>query len=134
MMMTRTFRYGLSRWAAAAAIGAVMAAPYAPQDAEEQPAPPPAQPSATAEDAEPAAKETQEESPKWTSLSLDDLLLRRLEPGPLDLKQCWREAGAAARELGSHLAWNDSEIKQAAAELRDGITRDLGAAGIPLPD
>lgn len=69
---------------------------------------------------------------EW-ALSLDDLLLRRLEPGPLDLKQCWREAPAAARELGSHLAWSDQEVTRAAAELRDGITRDLGAAGIPLP-
>lgn len=70
---------------------------------------------------------------EW-ALSLDDLMLRRLEPGPLDLKHCWREAPAAARELGSHLDWSDQDIEQAATELRDGIARDLSAAGIPLPD
>lgn len=69
---------------------------------------------------------------EW-ALSLDDLLLRRLEPGPLDLVQCWREAPAAARELGIRLDWSDQEAEQAAAELRDGIARDLDAAGVPLP-
>jgi len=66
-------------------------------------------------------------------LSLDDLLLRRLEPGTLDLKQCWRDAPSAARELGPHLDWTDQEIQHATEELRDGISRDLSAAGIPLP-
>ena len=68
---------------------------------------------------------------EW-ALSLDDLLLRRLEPGPLDLKQCWREAPEAAREFGSHLGWSDSQAARAAADLQDGIGRDLEAAGIPL--
>ncbi len=70
---------------------------------------------------------------EW-ALSLDDLMLRRLEPGALDLKHCWREAPATARELGSHLGWTGEDIEQAAAELRDGIARDLSAASIPLPD
>jgi glycerol-3-phosphate dehydrogenase len=69
---------------------------------------------------------------EW-ALSLDDLMLRRLEPGPLDLKHCWRETPAAARELGSHLGWSEHDTRQAATELREGIARDLSAAGIPLP-
>lgn len=69
---------------------------------------------------------------EW-ALSLDDLLLRRLEPGPLDLAQCWREAPAAARELGTRLDWSDHDIEEAAAGFRDGIERDLEAAGVPLP-
>ncbi|MFQ5524770.1 MAG: FAD-dependent oxidoreductase [Thermoanaerobaculia bacterium] len=69
---------------------------------------------------------------EW-ALSLDDLLLRRLEPGPLDLKACWSEAPAAAHELGSRLGWTDDEIRHQAAELRGGIERDLEAADVPLP-
>ena len=68
---------------------------------------------------------------EW-ALGLDDLLLRRLEPGPLDLKACWREAPEAARELGTYLAWSDDEVESQAAEFRDGIERDLEAAGVPL--
>ncbi len=69
---------------------------------------------------------------EW-ALGLDDLLLRRLEPGPLDLKACWREAPDAARELGSHLGWSEGETNHAASDLRGGIERDLAAAGVPLP-
>lgn len=70
---------------------------------------------------------------EW-ALGLDDLLLRRLQPGPLDLKACWREAPEAARELGRRLGWTDADIESQATELRDGIGWDLEAAGVPLPD
>ncbi len=69
---------------------------------------------------------------EW-ALSLDDLMLRRLEPGPLDLRHCWSEAPSAARELGSHLCWSDRDIERAAAEFRAGVERELTAAGVPLP-
>lgn len=68
---------------------------------------------------------------EW-ALSLDDLLLRRLEPGPLDLKECWREAPAAALEFGERLGWSSKQAAEAAAQFRDGIERDLTAAGVPL--
>ncbi len=69
---------------------------------------------------------------EW-ALGLDDLLLRRLEPGPLDLKQCWQEAPAAAHRLGTLLDWSEDEIATQTAEFRSEIETDLGAAGVAPP-
>jgi glycerol-3-phosphate dehydrogenase len=69
---------------------------------------------------------------EW-ALCLDDLLLRRIGPGPLDLRFCWRVAPRAARQMGARLGWSESEIEREIVELRRGIERDLSAAGAPPP-
>ncbi|MDH3745048.1 MAG: glycerol-3-phosphate dehydrogenase/oxidase [Acidobacteriota bacterium] len=69
---------------------------------------------------------------EW-ALSLDDLLLRRIGSGQLDLKAVWALAPASARKLGDLLGWSHAEEKAEVAELRGGVERDLRAAGASSP-
>lgn len=69
---------------------------------------------------------------EWT-LSLDDLLLRRLLPGQLDLHACWKLAPFAAQRMAQLLNWTDSQVREQVGSFRDGIQRDLSSAGLPAP-
>ncbi len=64
-------------------------------------------------------------------LALDDLLLRRLAPGPLDLYACLKSAPQAAELLGERLGWTVDERKQQLAAFHQGVTGDLQSAGLP---
>ena len=68
---------------------------------------------------------------EW-ALSLDDLLLRRIGPGALDLEACLEMAPTAARIMAVHLEWSEAETEREIEEFRDGARRDLEAAGVPL--
>ncbi len=65
---------------------------------------------------------------EW-ALTLDDLLLRRLLPGALDLKACYEMAPRAARTMAEHLGWSAGEEAAQVREFREGVDRDL--AGVP---
>ena len=67
---------------------------------------------------------------EW-ALSLDDLLIRRIGPGALDLKSCLELAKPAAEIMAARLGWSDEETAREIVEFRRGCQRDLQAAGIP---
>ncbi len=69
---------------------------------------------------------------EW-ALSLDDLLLRRIGPGALDLRASWELAPRVGRKAGELLGWSAAERDEAVAELRSGLAGDLAAAGAPPP-
>jgi glycerol-3-phosphate dehydrogenase len=62
---------------------------------------------------------------EW-ALTLDDLLLRRLLPGALDLKACRELAPRAARAMAGHLGWSASEEADQVRAFAEGVDRDLG--------
>jgi glycerol-3-phosphate dehydrogenase len=66
---------------------------------------------------------------EW-ALGLDDLLLRRLGPGPLDLRACHAQAGRAAALLAEALGWTAAERDHHLQEFRSGVESDLVAAGL----
>ncbi|MDH3253965.1 MAG: glycerol-3-phosphate dehydrogenase/oxidase [Acidobacteriota bacterium] len=66
---------------------------------------------------------------EWT-LSLDDLLLRRIGPGALDLKSCIAQAEPAARLMAARLGWSKEDTRREIDEFHAGARRDLAAAGI----
>ena len=70
---------------------------------------------------------------EW-GLSLDDLLLRRLGPGALDLRLVWEKTPRVARTLARLLEWSAGDESHAVAEMRAGLAGDLAAAGAPLPE
>ncbi len=67
---------------------------------------------------------------EW-ALSLDDLLLRRIGPGQLDLKTARTMADPAAGRLGALLGWSAEQRREQVEAFEAGIGRDLAAAGIP---
>jgi glycerol-3-phosphate dehydrogenase len=69
---------------------------------------------------------------EW-ALSLDDLLLRRIGPGPLDLGHCLEIAPIVARIMARELGWSESEVARELDEFRSEARRDLEAAGVRLP-
>ncbi len=66
---------------------------------------------------------------EW-ALSLDDLLLRRIGPGQLDLKTARARAPRAAERLGELLGWSAEERRAQVEAFAAGIGRDLAAAGL----
>ncbi|HVF58548.1 MAG TPA: FAD-dependent oxidoreductase [Thermoanaerobaculia bacterium] len=68
------------------------------------------------------------------ALTLDDLLLRRREPGPLDLPACLAAAPGAAAELGEKLEWSDGERAAQVEGFRVLVEGEFAAAGLPHPD
>jgi glycerol-3-phosphate dehydrogenase len=67
---------------------------------------------------------------EW-ALSLDDLLIRRIGPGALDLKSCLDLAEPAADIMATKLGWSEEETAREIDEFRRGVQRDLQAAGVP---
>ena len=67
---------------------------------------------------------------EW-ALSLDDLLLRRVGPGALDLRTSWEVAPRVGRKAAELLGWSAAERDEAIEELRAGLAGDLSAAGAP---
>ena len=70
---------------------------------------------------------------EW-ALSLDDLLLRRIGPGALDLRTTWAAATRVGGKAGELLGWSDQERDTAIDQLRAGLASDLVAAGAPPLD
>jgi glycerol-3-phosphate dehydrogenase len=68
---------------------------------------------------------------EW-ALSLDDLLIRRIGPGALDLKACLDMAEPAARIMAAKLGWSDEETTREIEEFKAAASRDLSAAGVPV--
>lgn len=66
---------------------------------------------------------------EW-SLTLDDLLLRRLAPGSLDLYACLESAPQAAEMLGERLGWTTDERAEQLGAFRRGVEADLASAGL----
>ena len=66
--------------------------------------------------------------------SLDDLLLRRLGPGALDLRLVWERTPRVAHTLARLLEWSAGDESHAVGEMRAGLAGDLAAAGAPLPE
>ena len=69
---------------------------------------------------------------EW-ALSLDDVLMRRISPGQLDLVTCWKLAPTVARLLANQLGWDQTDTQNEIDRYRVGIERDLEAAGGPVP-
>ena len=67
------------------------------------------------------------------ALSLDDVLLRRLDPGPLDLVECWRLAPDVAKELAEPLGWSRDQMDTQIEDFRRSVERDLRAARGDIP-
>jgi glycerol-3-phosphate dehydrogenase len=67
---------------------------------------------------------------EW-ALSLDDLLMRRIGPGPLDLGQCLEIAPRASLIMARELGWSEAERARELDEFRAEAARDLRAAGVP---
>lgn len=67
---------------------------------------------------------------EW-ALSLDDLLLRRVGPGALDLRASWEAAPRVGRKAAELLGWSTTERDDAVDELRAGLAGDLAATGAP---
>ncbi len=65
----------------------------------------------------------------WT---LDDLLLRRLLPGPLNLRLAAALAPWAAEALGDELAWSLAERAQQLQSFRKGLEAEFHHAGLEL--
>jgi len=70
---------------------------------------------------------------EW-ALGLDDLFLRRLLPGPLDLRAGFAAAADGAALLGEQLGWTAEERSGHLAAFRAGLRSDLLAAGLAPPD
>lgn len=66
---------------------------------------------------------------EW-ALSLDDVLLRRILPGPLDLRMCLDQIPAAAEALAPLLAWDDAQTGEQIAHARRLIGQELRSAGV----
>ncbi len=66
------------------------------------------------------------------ALALDDLLLRRREPGPLDLPACLAAAPAAAAAVGEKLGWSDGERAAQVEGFRELVESEFSAAGLAL--
>ena len=62
------------------------------------------------------------------ALSLDDVLLRRIDPGPLDLVRCWRQAPRIAKELAGALGWTRDQMEGQVRAFRRGVEEELLAA------
>ena len=62
--------------------------------------------------------------------SLDDLLLRRTLPGPLDLRRCAQLAPRAAELLGGSLGWSARERDLQTDSFVRGVREDLRLAGL----
>ena len=67
---------------------------------------------------------------EW-ALSLDDLLIRRIGPGALDLKTCLTLAEPAAEIMAAKLGWSEEETRHEVEEFVEAARRDLEAAGVP---
>ncbi|HEX5757948.1 MAG TPA: glycerol-3-phosphate dehydrogenase/oxidase, partial [Thermoanaerobaculia bacterium] len=67
---------------------------------------------------------------EW-ALALDDLLLRRLEPGPLDYAACLAAAPRAAALLGERLGWSEGERQAQVGAFAALVEGELAAAGLP---
>lgn len=68
------------------------------------------------------------------ALSLDDVLLRRLHPGPLDLEQTLEIAPLVAREIADPLGWTREQMGSQLEIYRQRAFGDLVAArGSPPP-
>ncbi len=70
---------------------------------------------------------------EW-ALTLDDLLLRRLTPGPLDLSACRALAPRAADLLAPRLGWTAQEKQDQVRSFGELIDREWTAAGLSHPD
>ena len=66
---------------------------------------------------------------EW-ALSLDDVLLRRLTPGPLDLPACLALAPRAAELLGTRLGWTAGDVADQVRSFRELVDREWAAAGL----
>ncbi|MDX1503349.1 MAG: glycerol-3-phosphate dehydrogenase/oxidase [Thermoanaerobaculia bacterium] len=66
------------------------------------------------------------------ALALDDVLLRRVGPGALDLVACRRQAADAAEEAGQALGWTDRQRDAQASGFRAAAAAELEGAGVPL--
>ncbi|MGH9363219.1 MAG: glycerol-3-phosphate dehydrogenase C-terminal domain-containing protein, partial [Thermoanaerobaculia bacterium] len=91
---------------------------------------------AAAEGGEEASLETQVAravDEEW-ALALDDLLLRRLEPGYLDDGACRAAAPRAAALLGERLGWSEEERTAQVEGFRRLVEEEFAAAGLPRPD
>jgi glycerol-3-phosphate dehydrogenase len=64
------------------------------------------------------------------ALALDDLLLRRREPGALDLPACLAAASEAAAEMGEKLGWSEAERAAQVEGFRALVEGELAAAGV----
>lgn len=62
------------------------------------------------------------------ALTLDDALLRRMDPGPLDLVRCWELAPTVAKEMAEHLGWSRDQMERQIADFRRGVEEDLRTA------
>jgi glycerol-3-phosphate dehydrogenase len=62
------------------------------------------------------------------ALSLDDVLLRRIAPGALDLEACRELAEPVAREMADLLGWSRDELDGQVEAFRQGAAAALGAA------
>jgi glycerol-3-phosphate dehydrogenase len=70
---------------------------------------------------------------EW-ALSLDDLLIRRISPGALDLKACLELAEPAAEIMAAKLGWSEEETAREVEEFVEAARRDLQAAGVPTSE
>lgn len=66
------------------------------------------------------------------ALALDDVLLRRIEPGPLDLERSVEIAPLVAREMADLLGWTREQTEAQVEAFRRGAAADLEAARGPL--
>lgn len=66
---------------------------------------------------------------EW-ALSLDDLLLRRLLPGPLDLRRCVQVAETAARWASGALRWEGAALQSQVEGFHDLVGHELAVAGL----
>ncbi len=64
---------------------------------------------------------------EW-ALALDDLLLRRVAPGALDLVGCREGAVRAAGLLGKVLRWTEEEREEQVTEFVSAVDRELSSA------
>ena len=67
------------------------------------------------------------------ALSLDDVLLRRLYPGPLDLVRCWELSRTVAKEVAEALGWNRSQMEEQIGDFRRGVEDELRSARGDIP-
>jgi len=66
---------------------------------------------------------------EW-ALSLDDLLLRRLLPGPLDLRTCLQAAESAAQRVSDALEWDAAAQRGQVEGFHDLVGQELTVAGL----
>ncbi len=67
------------------------------------------------------------------ALALDDVLLRRMDPGPLDLERCLRLARPVAAEIAGPLGWSRAQMEAQVEAFRDAAKSDLLAARGEIP-